>query len=612
MQKTTTPLHAHLSTPESVLKIPGIQNLAPVLKSLRDDGRPAHISEQLGIYDSTTKITADTKKKVAAYLDPLLDHARKFLPHDRIKSIPLFILATGGMRRHKQERYEEYMILRDAITEYINNSGFRDPVYDTISGEDEALYGWVAANYVDGLLKPEAIPHGFMEMGGESAQFAVSINESDFGSYEGLLRMVTIWGKDYMVFVKTWMGLGVDSAWKRHQARLRESESAIPLDPCLPKGFAYRLSGSDKIVQGTGDFVGCMKEALSLLSCPDKDCAMGNLCIYRSKQDVADDDPRSVGCLLRDNTTGNPIINFDKNEFCGASVYWHATHGIFTGGSSEGGGGKENFSAFWDTVVEFSEHNWEKLKAKRPRERKTGYKFLEKGFFTAAMIMSTLFLGFGIPMPLQAVETARSFAMERSEQAKYAAQDALEEAMEKSKVADAAFSRAVGAVESAEQAERDTYKKKEKEDQRNNGLSEEDIAHDIAECKALFQARPSEANRQDFVDVVDFRVSAGDNLIKRTEAARTAREKRRAAGGEAKEAYDELATAKSKLRRAIKVETELANGSAVDGKLNGTYEAQSGVSKYTSIKDAYWTLGRIVLHVNQYKPDIRTRRGWKE
>lgn len=102
-------------------------------------------------------------------------------------------------------------------------------------------------------------------------------------------------------------GLGLDSAWRHHEANLRECGSAVAYDPCLPNQFAFRLSGSDKIVTGTGDFPECLKETITLLGCPHKACADGQLCIY------SDISANRVGCLLKDPLTGKTLMKFDEN-----------------------------------------------------------------------------------------------------------------------------------------------------------------------------------------------------------------------------------------------------------------------------------------------------------
>lgn len=57
---------------------------------------------------------------------------------------PLFLIATAGMRRLKQQNYESFSILKKAIINHINGSGFKDLRFDVITGDDEGfLWRWV-------------------------------------------------------------------------------------------------------------------------------------------------------------------------------------------------------------------------------------------------------------------------------------------------------------------------------------------------------------------------------------------------------------------------------------------------------------------------------------
>lgn len=570
--------------------------MAPVINPIPDTKVPVHVSHQITIYEPLSKTTADTYKRVADYLKPLIAEARQFLPQKRLKSTPLFLMATGGMRRLKEHHYQEFMVLRGAVIDYIKTCGFGDAQYKTISGEDEGLYGWVATNYLDGKFVPAAETHGFMEMGGESAQFAVSLQGPDYGGYTGMLREVKIGGETHRVFVKTWLGLGGDSAWKRHEERLRETESAIPHDPCLPKEFAYRLRGSDKIVVGTADFVQCLKETFSLLSCPDKECLAGNLCIFQSAAGAGADPKMSAGCLLKDPISGKPFMTFDTKKFDGASVYWHAMHGIFGRRA-----GTDDFAQLWDDVQDLSAMSWEQIRADKVG---TESRFVRSAFFTAAMVMSTLFYGFGIPMPARAITATRSIAKERATRAFATAGLVAAAAGKKFGKAEAARKRAMERAERANEEETTAIARAE-----NNALWPTE--GDAIACKRLYDERPSEANRQDMIATMSWRKGAADSKAVAAEAARAARVQRANASALATETYSEWVKAKSQVRHVKflldNLETvNLVAQPAIDNDLvdDDTFE-------YTSVDHADWPLGRIVLYANSSGIDVRSESGWK-
>lgn len=466
-------------------------------------------------------------------------------------------MATGGMRRLKQDNYYGFMILRTAVIEYIATCGFDNPQYKTISGEDEALYGWVAVNTIDNLLGGTAHPHGFMEMGGESAQFAVSLHGPDYGGYTGVLREVTIGEVKYQVFVKTWLGLGADSAWKRHEERLRESESIIAHDPCLPKQFAYRLEGTDIIALGTADFPQCLKETFALLSCPDKKCLTGNLCIYQSNPGQ-NQKTMSSGCLLKDHHTDKPYVEFDTEKFGGASVYWHAMHGIF--GNSEAG---DDFAKYWTVVQGLSSQTWEQIRADKVD---TPSKFVQKAFFTAGMVMSTLFYGFGIPMPAEARRATARMALEMANRSKARAETVKTGAGKKHKSAETMREVLVARVEKAEAV--------------------------------------VNAHIEDLVDPKDYEVL--DQREREKEAARKARAERAHAGVLLAETHTTLVTAKRDWRVLDSLVQKLKERVVTE---ENNHEVEIS-SIYDTVKDADWPLGRIVLHANCSGIDVKSRDGW--
>lgn len=528
------------------------------------------------------------------YLEPLVDVARQFLPRERIKAIPLFLMATGGMRRLKEQNHYGFMILRTAIIEYINTCGFDDAQYKTISGEDEALYGWVAVNYVDNLFLPAANTHGFMEMGGESAQFAVSLQGPDYGNYNGILREVTIGGEKHLVFVKSWLGLGAESAWKRHEEKLRESESIIAHDPCLPKEFAYRLSDCDKIVLGTGDFDQCLKETFSLLSCPDKRCLAGHLCIYQSAGVVDNPQTLSAGCLLRDPITGKPYLTFDTEQFGGASVYWHAMHGIF--GRSKT---RDDFAKFWNDVHELSGMTWEQIRADKIE---TSSRFVQRAFFTAGMVMSSLFYGYGIPMPLSARSATASMALEKATRSLARAE--MVAASTKKKY-DAAERIRIALIARAEKAE---------EEERTPSIAPLHTKADSDACSKLYHDLPNEQNRRDMVATMSWETGEMDEIERKKEASREARMQRAHASTLATETYSTWVEAKGEVRETkillahltkkvknIKIEVDEQKKA---GDVPGTTDV------FTSVSDADWPLGRIVLHANCSDVHLRSKHGW--
>ena len=339
------------------------------------------------------------------HLAPLLDHALKHIPDDAVEETPLFLLGTAGMRLLPDVQRNE--LLRQICSYTRSNTKFLLPDcslhIQVIPGETEALYGWIAANYLlGGFDSPSEHAHGkghhtygFLDMGGASAQIAFAPNSTEAAKHANdlkLLRLRTVDGLDseYRVFVTTWLGFGVNEARKRYVDALVKSiggsaVSEIP-DPCLPAGLKMTLKGmliaetdvhstSTPYLLGTGKFAECLRQTYPLL---DKDAP-------------CEDEP----CLL--NGVHVPAIDFDVNHFIGISEYWHTTHEIFEMAHKDKA---YDFNTYQTRVKEFCSQDWATIEAGITEhtwglkvELQTAYEVC----FKASWLISVLHDGIGIP-----------------------------------------------------------------------------------------------------------------------------------------------------------------------------------------------------------------------
>lgn len=272
-----------------------------------------------------------------------------------------------------------------------------------IPGETEALYGWIATNYLlGGFDYPGPHDHGkghhtygFLDMGGASAQLAFAPNATEVEKHADdlkLLRLRDIDGaaKEYQVFVSTWLGFGANEARRRYVQALIEGNDAqgereLP-DPCLPQGLVTTSEGEivpmvpeelddDPYLLGTGQFQECLRQTYPLLE----------------KDAPCDDDP----CLL--NGVHVPAIDFDVNHFIGISEYWHTTHEIFEMAHKDKA---YDFNTYQQRVEEFCGQNWDTIDAGvieqqwgKKIDRKKAYEVC----FKASWIINILHDGIGIP-----------------------------------------------------------------------------------------------------------------------------------------------------------------------------------------------------------------------
>lgn len=342
------------------------------------------------------------------HLAPLFEHALKHIPRAEVPNTPLFLLATAGMRLIPGN---ERRRLLDEICTYVGrNTQFLLPDcglhIQVIAGETEGLYGWIATNYLLGGFDDPTVhdahahskhghhTYGFLDMGGASAQIAFAPNATESIKHADdlkLLRLRTLDGQamEHRVFATTWLGFGVNEAWRRYVERIVEASGTHGIkelpDPCLPTGLLRTLGGKEiddpaaakKIVHliGTGRFAECERQTYPLLD-KDKPCA-------------------NTPCLL--DGVHVPAIDFDVNHFVGVSEYWHATHEIFEDKHSTKA---YDFATYQKRVKEFCERDWHSIDedvSKRKWGKKVDVDTAMQACFKASWIINVLHNGIGIP-----------------------------------------------------------------------------------------------------------------------------------------------------------------------------------------------------------------------
>ena len=144
----------------------------------------------------------------------------KYNRKDTTEQIPLYILATAGMRMQPKAKV-------DSIYEKMNRqkaelNGFRLDTAMTISGRYEGFYAYIAANYKNGKLKFKAsspensltastTTYGILEIGGASMQIAFAVDEpcDQCVSREGL-----------HIYSKSYLGGGVDQIYNKNKDKI--------------------------------------------------------------------------------------------------------------------------------------------------------------------------------------------------------------------------------------------------------------------------------------------------------------------------------------------------------------------------------------------------------
>jgi hypothetical protein len=106
---------------------------------------------------------------------PNVDIPEDVLPN----TVPLFLLATAGVRQLDDGKRTALIDCMDKCTPL---SRFKKiERHGTITGEQEALFGWLAASHLRPSTRLGYV--GYVEMGGASAQIAFCLSPADMGRY---------------------------------------------------------------------------------------------------------------------------------------------------------------------------------------------------------------------------------------------------------------------------------------------------------------------------------------------------------------------------------------------------------------------------------------------
>lgn len=205
----------------------------------------------------------DSKKRrvaVAQYLEPLLDFAMSVLASKKghWASYPIFLKATGGMRT--LPRPIRLVLLEDVRALFFNTT-FNPFLFETeqarvISGEEEAIYGWAAVNFVQntllnvskglGTVNPN-ITFGMLEMGGASTQIGFFEPHGDVMA--NLFKLQIGSSKHWNVYAHSFLYFGVNGAYDLLNARLAafSDNDSLVYNPCLPGHSNYTFTSRVKM-----------------------------------------------------------------------------------------------------------------------------------------------------------------------------------------------------------------------------------------------------------------------------------------------------------------------------------------------------------------------------
>ncbi|CAL5001937.1 unnamed protein product [Urochloa decumbens] len=226
-------------------------------------------------------------------LAPLVDFARRRVPRERWADTEVRLMATAGLRLLDAAVAESVL---ESCRDVLRQSGFlfQNKWATVISGAEEGIYAWVAANYALGTLGGD--PHdttGIIELGGASVQVTFVTGEPLPPEFSHVLKFGDV---SYNLYSHSFLQLGLNVAYESLHDLLTSpalKSMATHLitqtkykDPCTPRGFTSKVgpvklpvSVLDPKVEyrpfahAAGNFSECRSAALTLLQKGREGCA---------------------------------------------------------------------------------------------------------------------------------------------------------------------------------------------------------------------------------------------------------------------------------------------------------------------------------------------------
>ncbi|KGP63540.1 multidrug DMT transporter permease [Legionella norrlandica] len=210
---------------------------------LDDNKTPIHINE---IWNKKIKPGFATIEPNSSTIDAYLTTLLADAPTEHI---PVYFYATAGMRLLPQSKQKKYY---DELEQWFKQqSQWQLVEAKTITGNDEALFDWLAVNYKLGTLQSKQNQSvGVMDMGGASVQivFPIQKNEEINKLYQVELDL---YGQHITLYVHSFLGLGQTEM--SHQ--FLNSASCFANNYPLPDGES-----------GQGNAPSCEEEVSSLMN----------------------------------------------------------------------------------------------------------------------------------------------------------------------------------------------------------------------------------------------------------------------------------------------------------------------------------------------------------
>lgn len=329
----------------------------------RHDGDPSHLLKIDQLFKNGAPVVkkvnpglstfANSPQDAYAHLKPLLDFAKDHIPVSKQEATLLYVLATAGMRLLPLENQLTIMTHIHSMIKSEYNFYLPESSIEVISGKLEGVYSWITINYLLGKFdvsqhslsedgSPTINTVGSIDMGGGSIQAAFEIPEDmyDVPSCRVVEINLGCGIKDrlhkHRVYVTTFLGYGANEALRMYMTKRKNdyqnTNRTTRNDPCLPLNMKYQLSTSKISLVGAGDYSGCRKALMPLLSGEKQDKV-----VLECSEDKLYELP----------------ANFTAMPFYGFSEFWYTMSDVL------GLGGDYRKTLFDNHAAKFCHTSWE-------------------------------------------------------------------------------------------------------------------------------------------------------------------------------------------------------------------------------------------------------------
>lgn len=198
-------------------------------------------------------------------IEPLLEYAANIIPKEAQANVPIYLYATAGMRlltlKEQDEIYNQIYAYFYANNKFLFKL-FRDHI-QTINGNDEGFYAWLAANYLGGtisasLKRKQLETIGALDLGGGSTQI---LYETQF--VDSLEKPISTKN----IFIKSFLGSGSQEMYDKYiQSELTSSSKSYLFEPCLYKGYVEKHPNYSYMkIKGSGNYTECRNRLYSYI-----------------------------------------------------------------------------------------------------------------------------------------------------------------------------------------------------------------------------------------------------------------------------------------------------------------------------------------------------------